>query len=335
MGKTEKEFHGWGARLRARVWQALLAAVRETAADELMVAEAGMERLVAGVVQRLEEEALHYACADPAAHGDPRLVVEAYSSFLCVLHYRLAHAILNGETHASARKRAARWLADQGKVISGVDIHPAAKIGRRLILDHAVGTVIGETCEIGDDCYLLGGVVLGARGIAHNARGPRHPRIGHRVQIGAFARILGPVSVGDDVFVSPHCVVTADVPAQALVSIANQIQVCRTPAGRACGLQVAGSCLAEGALLVFGSGFRQPQAEVIDAEHAVCGFVQAQVRRIDRHVLRVVLRESGPGWVPDVRLHLRLRDGDDEVVILDPPGLAQCLSRPEQPECVA
>ena len=81
------------------------------------------------------------------------------------------------------------------------------------MLDHAVGTVIGETCVIGDDAYILGGVTLGAAGIANNPATARHPRLGDRVQVGAFARILGRVTIGDDVFIGPHCTITQDVPA--------------------------------------------------------------------------------------------------------------------------
>ena len=76
-------------------------------------------------------------------------------------------------------------------VLSGAEIHPAARIGRRFVLDHGYGTVIGETCEIGHDCYILCGVTLGARGIANNPDGKRHPRLGNNVEVGSGARVLG------------------------------------------------------------------------------------------------------------------------------------------------
>lgn len=85
-------------------------------------------------------------------------------------------------------------------------------------MDHGFGTVICETTEIGDDCYLLDSVTLGASGIAGNPSGQRHPSIGHRVEIGAFARIFGCIHIGDDVFIGPHCVIKEDVPARSAIT---------------------------------------------------------------------------------------------------------------------
>ncbi|MFC0691025.1 serine O-acetyltransferase [Paraburkholderia humisilvae] len=100
-------------------------------------------------------------------------------------------------------------------------------IGKRFILDHGVGTVVGETAVIGDDCYILGGVTLGAVGIAGNPPGKRHPVLGDRVEVGAFTRILGRVEIGDEVFIGPHCVITQDVPSGSIVTVRTSVQITR------------------------------------------------------------------------------------------------------------
>jgi serine O-acetyltransferase len=88
-----------------------------------------------------------------------------------------------------------------------------------------VGTVFGETAKIGDDCYILGGVTLGACGISNNINGKRHPTIGNRVQVGAFSRIFGTVNIGDDVFIGPHCTITEDISENSRVILRTSLQV--------------------------------------------------------------------------------------------------------------
>jgi serine O-acetyltransferase len=96
----------------------------------------------------------------------------------------------------------ARWL-------TGIEIHPAAKIGRRLVIDHGMGVVVGETAEIGDDCYLYHQVTLG---VARTSGGKRHPTVGNNVIIGAGAKVLGPITVGDNARVGSNAVVLDSVP---------------------------------------------------------------------------------------------------------------------------
>jgi serine acetyltransferase len=146
-----------------------------------------MHRAVGRAVQDLHA----LAQRDPAAHGSWRYVWNTYSSFRAVLAYRVAHALHTGGQGNDCSERctgAARAITETAKVQTGVEIHPAAVIGRRFVLDHAVGTVIGETAMIGDDCYVLQGVLIGARGIADNPDERRHPRLGHRVEVGGLAR---------------------------------------------------------------------------------------------------------------------------------------------------
>jgi len=106
----------------------------------------------------------------------------------------------------------ARWLAHWGRWLTGIEIHPGATIGRRVFIDHGMGIVIGETAEVGDDCTLYHGVTLG--GTSWNA-GKRHPTLGKGVVIGAGAKVLGPILVGDGAKIGSNAVVVRDVPAGA------------------------------------------------------------------------------------------------------------------------
>lgn len=149
---------------------------------------------------------------DPALMAEPGFALVPNSPFMATLYYRLAHILWNIEG-AGDHRNAAYAISHYARAETGAEIHPGARIGRRFILDHGTNTVIGATTSIGDDCYVLNGVVLGARGIAGNADAKRHPTIGNRVQIGSFARILGDVHVGDDAFIGPHSCVQTDVQA--------------------------------------------------------------------------------------------------------------------------
>jgi serine O-acetyltransferase len=106
----------------------------------------------------------------------------------------------------------ARWLAHWGRWLTGIEIHPGATVGRRVFIDHGMGIVIGETAEIGDDCTLYHGVTLG--GTSWKA-GKRHPTLGKGVVIGAGAKILGPILVGDGAKIGCNAVVVREVPAGA------------------------------------------------------------------------------------------------------------------------
>ncbi len=204
----------------------LLAAVWECC-PPAVASRLGQSRVLSLVAQALAQDAMAYAAKDPASGGRPEALVQAYTSFRAVLHYRLAHALHAG-TQAAGLEEAAVFapiISSRGKLLSGAEIDHRCTIGHRFVLDHGMGTVIGETSVIGDDCYLLGGVTLGACGIAGNPSGPRHPRLGHRVQVGAFSRIFGPVHIGDDVFIGPHCTITQDIAAYSKVTLRTSLQV--------------------------------------------------------------------------------------------------------------
>lgn len=145
---------------------------------------------------------------DPAARNGLQVVL-LYSGLHAIWAYRVSHQLnLAGMTFL------ARWLSQAAKFITGVEIHPGARIGRRFFIDHGMGVIIGETAEIGDDCLLYQGVTLGGTGKDH---GKRHPTLGDRVIVGAGAKILGALKVGDDTRVGANSVVLRDVPADSTV----------------------------------------------------------------------------------------------------------------------
>ncbi|SON61692.1 Serine acetyltransferase [Mycobacterium simulans] len=136
-------------------------------------------------------------------------VVFCYPGVHAVWGHRISHWLwLRGA------RLAARALAELTRVLTGVEIHPAAVLGAGLFIDHATGVVIGETAEVGDDVTLFHGVTLGGTG---RETGKRHPTVGDRVIIGAGAKILGPIKVGDDSRIGANAVVVKDVPSSAVV----------------------------------------------------------------------------------------------------------------------
>ncbi len=137
-------------------------------------------------------------------------VVLAYPGFhALVLFHPLAGILWDMRLRAAARL----W-AYIGRLFTGIEIHPQAKIGRNLFIDHGTGIVIGQTAVIGDDCTLYQGVTLGGRGDV-GADQRRHPAIGNHVVIGAYAQVLGPVTVGDHARIGAGAVVIKDVPDHA------------------------------------------------------------------------------------------------------------------------
>ena len=148
---------------------------------------------------------------DPAATSRADVLLNS-PGLHAIWAYRLAHRLwLRG----GLAKPAARVLMTVVRSITGVEIHPGAVIGARFFIDHGMGVVIGETAEVGDDVMLYHGVTLGGRSLQ---RVKRHPTVGSRVTIGAGARILGPVYVGDDVQIGANSVVVKDVPSGAIAT---------------------------------------------------------------------------------------------------------------------
>ncbi len=156
----------------------------------------------------LRESIKAYQERDPAARS-ALTVFLCYPGLHALIWHRIAHAIWCTHLYLPAR-----LFAHLGRFLTGIEIHPAARIGRRLVIDHGMGVVIGETAEIGDDCYLYHQVTLG---VARAQGGKRHPTVGNNVIIGAGAKVLGPITVGDNARVGSNAVVLEPVPPDTTV----------------------------------------------------------------------------------------------------------------------
>lgn len=157
---------------------------------------------------------------DPAAKSDLEILL-CYSGLHVVLFHRVAHWFYRHKQYVVAR-----LISQASRFLTGIEIHPGAKIGKRLFIDHGTGVVIGETAEVGDDVLLYQGVTLGGTG---NVRGKRHPTIGDRVVIGTGAAVLGNIKLGDDVKVGAGSVVVHSVPEGSTV-VGIPARVVRGPA---------------------------------------------------------------------------------------------------------
>jgi serine O-acetyltransferase len=145
---------------------------------------------------------------DPAAKSSLEILL-CYPGLHAVISHRVAHWLYKSRLFV-----AARLVSHISRLLTGIEIHPGAKIGERLFIDHGFGVVIGETAEVGDDVLLYQGVTLGGTG---GERGKRHPTLGNRVVIGAGAAVLGNIELGSDVKVGAGSVVVHSVPAGATV----------------------------------------------------------------------------------------------------------------------
>lgn len=204
-----------------------------------------------------------FANSDPAtqkADNPYKYVFESYRGMQAILFYRIANHLIykadgllattndyidpfdedgnDGNRADEARNYLfllARKISEDATLHTGVEINPSAKIGKGLVIDHGhgtriapdvFGTVVGETCEIGENCTILNGVTLGAFDVNNGAKaGRRHPKIGSNVTICANARILGGIEIGDRVMIAPFSVITHDIPSDCTVSIVNQLQL--------------------------------------------------------------------------------------------------------------
>ncbi len=145
---------------------------------------------------------------DPAATG-PLPVMLSYPGLHALFYYRVAHTLYYGKLPFFAR-----LISQFGRWLTGIEIHPGAKIGPGLFIDHGMGVVIGETSVIGKNVTLFQGVTLGGTG---KHKGKRHPTLGNNVVVGAGAKILGNIHIGDNVSVGANAVVIHDVPPNSTV----------------------------------------------------------------------------------------------------------------------
>jgi len=162
------------------------------------------------VIREVREDLAAALARDPAARSVGRVeMLLTYGGVQALLLHRVSHAL-----HQAGVPLLPRLLAYATTSVTGVEIHPAARIGRGLFIDHGAGVVIGETAEVGDDVTIYQGVTLGGTGFA---RGKRHPTVGDEVMIGAGAKLLGPIEVGGRSKIGANSVVIHDVPPNSTV----------------------------------------------------------------------------------------------------------------------
>ncbi len=165
---------------------------------------------LARVTRELRQDLTAAQERDPAARGIGRAeILLTYGGVQALLAHRVAHAM-----HEAGLPLVPHAVANASRVLTGVEIHPAARIGDALFIDHGAGVVIGETAEIGDNVTLYQGVTLGGTGFA---RGKRHPTVENDVVVGSGAKLLGPISVGEGSKVGANSVVIHDVPPRSTV----------------------------------------------------------------------------------------------------------------------
>ncbi|MDR1800972.1 MAG: serine O-acetyltransferase [Lachnospiraceae bacterium] len=160
-----------------------------------------------GLISYVKEEIRIVRERDPAIHSN--VEVWLYPSFKAILWYRLAHKL-----YLKKHYFLARWLSQRTTRKTGIEIHPGAKIGKGLFIDHGTGVVIGETCEIGDNVTLYQGVTLGGTGKEH---GKRHPTLKDNVMVSAGAKILGSFTIGENSKIGAGSVVLSEVPPNCTV----------------------------------------------------------------------------------------------------------------------
>ncbi len=157
-----------------------------------------------GVYDSIKDEVKTFRERDPAAKSDAEVLL-LYSGLHAILAYRVSHKLYLTEHYFSARA-----VSQLAKFITGIEIHPGATIGKRFFIDHGAAVVIGETAEVGDDCTIYQGVTLGGTG---KDVGKRHPTLGNNVMVGAGAKVLGPMKIGDNTKVAAGAVVLTEIPA--------------------------------------------------------------------------------------------------------------------------
>ena len=157
-----------------------------------------------GLLMGLLEDAQNIQRKDPAARSVLEVIL-LYPGFHILVYHRIAHWL-----YQHKRFFLARWVSQHGRRRTGIEIHPGATIGRCLFIDHGMGIVFGETCEIGDNCTIYHGVTLGGTG---KDTGKRHPTLGNNVLIGAGTKVLGPVYIGDNARIGAGSVVLRNLPA--------------------------------------------------------------------------------------------------------------------------
>ena len=175
--------------------------------DEIFeaIAETGQDiaKNVIAAKREIQETVETVKERDPAARSAAEVLL-LYSGVHAIMAHRVAHKLYKNGKFFSARA-----VSQAARFVTGIEIHPAAQIGKRFFIDHGMGVVIGETAEIGDDCTIYQGVTLGGTG---KDVGKRHPTLGNNVMIGSGAKVLGPMKIGSNTKIASNAVVLHEVP---------------------------------------------------------------------------------------------------------------------------
>ena len=156
------------------------------------------------MINRLKEDFAMIRERDPAARSAVEILL-CYPGFQAIMLHRVSHHLWKSQKKL---RLAARILSQFNRLLTGVEIHPGAKVGKAVFIDHGMGVVIGETAEIGDRCLLYQGVTLGGTG---KETGKRHPTLGANVVVGAGAKILGAINIGENTRIGAGSVVVKDL----------------------------------------------------------------------------------------------------------------------------
>lgn len=170
--------------------------------------------MICKVLKELYEDAKNIKEKDPATTNIFGVII-LYPGFHILIFYRLAHFLYEHKLIFLAR-----LISQLGRFFTGIEIHPGAKIGRRLFIDHGMGVVIGETATIGNDCTIYHNSTLGGTG---KEKYKRHPDIGNNVIVGAGSKILGPIKIGNNVKIGANSTVLTNIPDNATVVKCNEI----------------------------------------------------------------------------------------------------------------
>ncbi len=151
---------------------------------------------------------------DPACRNVLEVII-LYPGFHILVFHKIAHFLYNKKM-----KSLSRLISQIGRFLTGIEIHPGAKIGKNLFIDHGMGIVIGETATIGNNCIIYHNVTLGGTG---KDKDKRHPDIGDNVMVGAGSKILGPIKIGNNVKIGANATVLSDIPDNTTVVRCNEV----------------------------------------------------------------------------------------------------------------
>lgn len=298
----------------------------------IVVGSFDKKRLINDVSTLIMTDLCSFTKRDPAARKSFEYVLSSYLSFKAVMYYRIANALFYSLASTSNEnmylQAIARRISEQAKLLTGIEIHPAASIGSGLVIDHGLCTLIGETCEIGKNCYLLQGVVLGAIGIADNRREKRHPTLGNNVTVGAFAKILGDVRIGDNVEISPGSIICKNIPSGTRVVVTTELQIYKINGSNK--LEIHGIFLDDDEqVCVSGRGLKNADFYVVDVEHHKVDGLEVKIYEKRDRTAKIGLRIVGDieinNATKDLRLSIQGFDGE-EIVILNSIALKNLLT---------